>query len=67
MPIKILKYSKFCFHELTDYINESLTHNKCPDTLKISGIIPIFKKFGPSVKAIYRLVNILPLLSNVFK
>ena len=34
IPIKILKESTFCFPELTNCINESLTNNKFPDTLK---------------------------------
>ena len=32
IPIKILKESTFCFPELTNCINESLTNNKFPDT-----------------------------------
>ena len=36
IPIKILKESTFCFPELTNCINESLTKNKFPDTLKLS-------------------------------
>ena len=38
--IKILKESKFCFLELTNCINESLTNNKFPDT-------PGFKNLDP--------------------
>ena len=44
IPIKILKESKFCFPELTNCINESLTNNKLPDTLRFSDITPVFKK-----------------------
>ena len=62
-----LKVSKFCFPELTNYINESLTNNKFPDTLKLSDITPVFKKLDPSDKANYRPVSILPLLSKVFE
>ena len=32
LSIKILKWSKFCFPELTNCINESLPNNKFPDT-----------------------------------
>ena len=67
IPIKILKESTFCFPELTNCINESLTNNKFPDTLKLSDITPVFKKLGPSDKANYRPVTILPLVSKVFK
>ena len=66
IPIKILKESTFCFPELTNCINESLTNNKFPDTLKLSDITPVFKKLDPS-KANYRPVSILPLVSKVFE
>ena len=67
IPIKILKESRFCFPELTNCINESLTNNKFPDTLKLSDITPVFKKLDPSDKSNYRLVSILPLVSKVFE
>ena len=67
IPIKILKESTFCFPELTNCINESLTNNKFPDTLKLSDITPVFKKLDPSDKANYRAVSILPLVSKVFE
>ena len=67
IPIKILKQSTLCFPKLTNYVNESLTNNKFPDTLKLSDITPVFKKLGPSDKANYRPVTILPLVSKVFK
>ena len=60
IPIKILKESTFCFPELTNCINESLTNNKFPDTLKLSDITPVFKKLDSSDKANYRPVRILP-------
>ena len=59
--------SKFCFPELTNYINESLTNNKFPDTLKLSDITPVFKKLNPSDEVNYRLVNVLLLVSKVFE
>ena len=62
IPIKILKESTFCFPELTNCINESLTNNKFPDTLKLSDITPVSKKLDPSDKANYRPVSILPLV-----
>ena len=42
IPIKILKERIFCFPELTNCINESLTNNKFPNTLKLSDITPVF-------------------------
>ena len=67
IPIKILKESKFCFPELANCIIEFLTNNKLPDTSKLSGITPVFKKLDPNDKANYRLVSILPLVSKAFK
>ena len=67
IPIKILRDSTFCFPELTNCINESLTNNKFPDTLQLSDITPVFKKLDPSDKANYRPVSILPLVSKVFE
>ena len=67
VPIKILKESKFCFPELTNCMNESLTNNKFPDTLKLSDITPFFKKLDPNDKENYRPVSILPLISKVFE
>ena len=67
IPIKIIKESEFCFPELTNRINESLTNNKFPDTLKLSAITPVFKKLDPSDKANYRPVSILPLVSKIFE
>ena len=65
IPIKILKECIFCFPELTNCINESLTNNKFPDTLKLSDTTPIFKKLDPSDTANYRPVSILLLVSKV--
>ena len=67
IPIKILKKSKFCFPEITNCINESLTSNKLPDTSKPFDITPVFKKLDPSCKASYKPVSILPLVSKVFE
>ena len=67
IPIKVLKESKFCFLEPTNCINESLTNNKFPDTLKLSDITPIFKYLDPSDKAHYIPASILPLVSKLFE
>ena len=67
IPIEILKESTFCFPELTNCTNESLTNNRFPDTSKLSEITPVFKKLHPSDKANYRPVSILPLVSKLFE
>ena len=55
------------FFDLTNCINEAIRNNKFPDSLKLSDITPVFKKLGPSDKANYRPVSVLPLLSKVFE
>ena len=67
IPTKILKESTFCFSQITNCINESLTNNKFPETLKLSEITPAFRKLEPSDKANYRPVSILPLVSKVLE
>ena len=67
IPIKILKERKFCFRELRDCINKSLTNNKLPDTSKLSDITIVFKKLDRSETANYAPVNSLPLVSKVFE
>ena len=67
IPIEILKESTFCFPELINCINQSLTNNKFPDTLKLSDLTPVFKKLDPSDKANFRPVSILHLVSKVFE
>ena len=41
--------------------------NKFPDTLKLSDIVPVFKKLDPTDKTNFRPVSVLPLLSKVFE
>ena len=67
ISIKFIKESKFCFPELTNCINESLTDNKFPDTLYISDIASIFKRLDLSDKPDLRLVSILHLVLKVFE
>ena len=52
IPVDILKNSEFCFSELTKCINTAFNDNKFPDTLKISDIVPVFKKLDPTDKTI---------------
>ena len=57
----------FCFSELTKCINKAFNENKFPDTLKLSDIVPVFKKLDPTDKTNFRPVIVLPLLSKVFE
>ena len=62
-----MKNSEFCFSELTKCINKTFNENKFPDTLKLSNIVPVFKKLDPTDKTNFRPVMVLPLLSKVFE
>ena len=47
--------------KLTNCNNEAIRNYKFPDSLKLSDITPVYKKFDPSDKANYRPVSALPL------
>ena len=66
IPLAILKECDFSFHYLTNCINEAIKNKNFPDSLKLSNIVPVHKKKGPTDKANYRPVSIVPLLSKVF-
>ena len=66
MPVDILKNSEFCYSELTNCINKAFNKNTFLDTLKLSDIVPVFKKLDPTDKTNFKPVSILPLLSKVF-
>ena len=67
IPVDILENSEFCFSELTKCINQAFNENKFPDTLKLSDIVPVFKKLDPTDKRNFRSVSVSPLLSKVFE
>ena len=67
IPVDILENSEFCFSELTKCINKAFNENKFPDTLKLSDIVPVFKKLDPTDKTNFRPVSVLSLLSKVFE
>ena len=67
IPVDILKNSEFCFSELTKCINKAFNENKFPDTLKLSDIVPVFKKLDSTDKTNFRPVSVLPLLSKMFE
>ena len=67
IPVDIFKNSEFCFSELTKCTNKTFNENKFPDTLKLSDIVPVFKKLDPTYKTNFRPISVLPLLSKVFE
>ena len=48
-------------------INKALKEKKFPGTLKLSDIMPVFKKLDSTDKINFRPVSFLPLLSNMFE
>ena len=67
IPVDILKNSEFFFRELTKGINKLFNESKYPDNLKLSDIVPVFKKLDPTDTKNFRLVSHLPFLSKVFE
>ena len=67
IPANVLKSREICFFDLTYYVNEVIRNNKFQDSLKLSDITPVHKKFDSRDKANYRPVSVLPLLSIVFE
>ena len=67
IPLNVLRYSEFTFSYLAEYINEVLRNSKYPESLKLSDIVPVYKKKDPTDKSNFRPISILPLLSKVFE
>ena len=67
IPIKLLKECDFTYKKLTNCINNSLSEELFPDSLKRANITPVHKKNDPLDKENYRPVSILHLLSKVYK
>ena len=53
--------------KITHIFNLSLSTGKCPNSLKLAKVIPIYKKDDPSLINNYRLISLLPSLSIIFK
>ena len=46
---------------------EMLTENSFPQNLKLAYVVPVFKKCDPTCAKNYRLISVLPTISNVFE
>ena len=65
---KLLKLLKFELSKsLTLIINQMITTGVLPDSLKVSKIIPLFKKGDSSLLSNYRLISILRTISKIFE
>ena len=68
IPATILKQSVHIYLTfLTNCINHSFVANKFPEELKVSEVIPLYKKLDPLKKENYRPVSLLPHVSKVFE
>ena len=68
IPATILKQSLHIYLPfLTNCINHSFITKKFPDELKLSEVIPLYKKLDPLKKENYRPVSLLPHVSKVFE
>ena len=65
---KLLKLLKFELSKsLTLIINQMITTGVFPDSLKVSKIIPLFKKGDSSLLSNYRPISLLPTISKIFE
>ena len=51
IPLNVLRCSEFTFSYLTECINEVLRNSKYPESLKLSDIVPFYKKKDPTDKS----------------
>ena len=52
---------------LSHIFNLSLSSGKCPNSLKLAKVIPIYKKDDPSLISNYRPISLLPCISKVLE
>ena len=67
IPLNVLRCSEFTCSYLTECINEVLRNSKYPESLKLSDIVPVYKKKYPTDKSNFRPISILALLSKLFE
>ena len=52
---------------ITNCINKYISIKSLPDELKVTNVIPVFKKEDPNNKANYRPICLLPIISKIFE
>ena len=68
IPATILKQCMNAYlPHLTNSINYSIQQSNFPQELKISEVVPVYKKLDPLQKENYRPVSLLPHISMVFE
>ena len=68
IPATILKQCVNAYlSHLTNSINYSIQHSNFPQELKLSEVIPVYKKLDPLQKENYRPVSLLPHVSKIFE
>ena len=70
MMVKVLTSLHTIVHitsPLTHIFNLSISAGKCPNSLKIAKVIPVFKKDDPSLLTNYRPISLLPSISKILE
>ena len=68
IPTKALKMiARHICVLLTDCINSAILNGVFPGELKLANVTPFYKKSDPEDKTNYRLISVLPSLSNVYE
>ena len=68
IPLKLLKFSiKSIVKPVVHIINSSLITGIFPDELKISKVVPVYKKGDKTDRSNYRPISVLPALSKIYE
>ena len=68
IPANVLKQCVDCYlAQLTNSINYSFQHNRFPQEMKLSEVIPLYNKLDPLQKENYRPISLLPHTSKMFE
>ena len=68
IPVTIFKQCVNAYlPHLTNSINYSIQHSNFPQKLKLSEVIPVYKKLDPLQKKNYRPISLLPHVSKIFE
>ena len=67
IPPKILRRSAEVTANTFLLFNNAISNSEFPENLKLADVTPVFKKKNPLDKTNYRLVSVLPPVSNIFE
>ena len=67
IPLKFLRSSEFTFSYLTVCINEVLRNSKFPESLRLSDLVPVYKKWAPQINLFFDQLAFCVLFQSFFK